>query len=356
MSKPTLNFLPLVSFDFNTLKKIRFSQMEALGARVTRVRPCSISSPEHFVNLARAAAARAAAEAEEGGQEGSGVGVSGGVGAGDAFGGGFGGGGLFADQFENPANALCHEKGTGEEIWRQTRGKVDAFVCGAGTGGTLAGVAAALKKKKKRRSLFSSSSSSSSSVAIVLVDPQGSSLFNAVTRGVAYSRTEAEGKRKTHQVDTVTEGVGLNRVTANFARALPLLDGAVSCSDEEAAEMARHLLAHDGLFVGSSAAVNCVGAVKVARAMVREREKREKREKESTKGGSSLMSRLFFFSSSFVSSSPLTTSTPPVVVTLLCDGGGRHLSKFHNGRALREAGVTSAVGAVRARNDVRFVL
>lgn len=318
--------------------------MEALGARVTRVRPCSISSPEHFVNLARAAAAKAAAEAEEpeGEQEGKVVGFEN---SRAKPAGGSNGGGLFADQFENPVNALCHEQGTGEEIWRQTRGRIDAFVCGAGTGGTLAGVAAALKKKK--RSIFSSSPSS---VAIVLVDPQGSSLFNAVTRGVAYSTTEAEGRRRTHQVDTVTEGVGLNRVTANFARALPLLDGAVSCSDSEAAEMARHLLAHDGLFVGSSAAVNCVGAVKVARAMmIRQREMQS--ERRSSKGN--VLSRLLGFSSSFFS--PPSTA-PPVVVTLLCDGGGRHLSKFHNGRALREAGVAAAVGAVRARNDVRFVL
>ena len=246
--------------------------MEALGARVTRVRPCSISSPEHFVNLARAAAARAAAEAEE---EPEGLREEGSVVCGVGVG---VGGGLFADQFENPANALCHEQGTGDEIWRQTRGTIDAFVCGAGTGGTLAGVAAALKKKKKKRGFFPSRSSSSS-VAIILVDPQGSSLFNAVTRGVAYTRTEAEGTRRAHQTDTVTEGVGLNRITGNFSKALPLLDGAVTCSDEEAVEMAGHLLAHDGLFVGSSAAVNCVGAVKVARAMMREREEREERER-----------------------------------------------------------------------------
>lgn len=332
--------------------------MEALGARVTRVRPCSISSPGHFVNLARAAAAK---EEQQGEMEQEGEDEEE-----DAEGAGGnertksdrgtksnskGGGGLFADQFENPANALCHETGTGEEIWRQTRGRVDAFVCGAGTGGTLAGVAAALKKKKEKRGcLFPFASSLSSPVAIVLVDPQGSSLFNAVTRGVAYSQTEAEGKRRAHQVDTVTEGVGLNRVTSNFAKALPLLDGAVPCSDGEAVEMARHLLAHDGLFVGSSAAVNCVGAVKVARAL-REAAARAEREREGRGGDRGLLSRLL---SSPFSPSPRTKS--PVVVTLLCDGGGRHLSKFHSHDALREAGVAVAVGAVRARSDVRFVL
>lgn len=327
------------------------SQMEALGARVTRVRPCSISSPEHFVNLARAAAAK---EGGGGGNkesdddnESSGDGENENDNKTTSSSSSSNSGGLFADQFENPANALCHELGTGEEIWRQTRGRVNAFVCGAGTGGTLAGVAAALKKKKKKEkrgnSFFSFFFPSPAPVAVVLVDPQGSSLFNAVTRGVAYSRTEAEGKRKAHQVDTVTEGVGLNRITNNFSKALPLLDGAVACSDEEAVEMARHLLAHEGLFVGSSAAVNCVGAVKVARAMAKERG-REEEEKES-RNNNSFLSR--FFSSS---------SPPPVVVTLLCDGGGRHLSKFHSAEALRAAGVAAAVGAVRARGDVRFVL
>jgi cysteine synthase len=107
--------------------------------------------------------------------------------------------------------------------------------------------------------------------------------------------------------------------------------------------MARHLLAHDGLFVGSSAAVNCVGAVKVARAMAKERGREEEKE---SRNNNSFLSR--FFSSS--------SSPPPVVVTLLCDGGGRHLSKFHSAEALRAAGVAAAVGAVRARGDVRFVL
>ena len=168
----------------------------------------------------------------------------------------------------------------------------------------------------------------------------------------------------------MTEGVGLNRVTANFARALPLLDGAVACSDEEAAEMARHLLAHDGLFVGSSAAVNCVGAVKVARAMAKEREAQRERERERRRTRGGVLSRLFFSPFFSPPHPPATTSATaataaaaaaaaaaaPVVVTLLCDGGGRHLSKFHNGRALQDAGVAAAVGAVRARNDVRFVL
>ena len=95
--------------------------MAAVGAAVTRVRPAPFSHPEHFVRAARTAAAAAPPGAA-----------------------------LFADQFENPANAAAHERGTGPELWRQAHGRLDAFVCGAGTGGTLAGVGAALKKRDPR--------------------------------------------------------------------------------------------------------------------------------------------------------------------------------------------------------------
>lgn len=203
----------------------------ALGGSVQRVRPVSISHPEHFVNVARRAAAAACASA----------------GAGAAF---------FADQFENEANFRAHYEGTGAEIWAQTRrlGRpVHAFVAAAGTGGTLAGVGARLRSYDPR-------------VRLYLVDPPGSSLFNRVTRGVLYARQEAEGRRTRHQVDTVTEGIGINRLTANFLRA-PRLDGAFRGSDAEAVAMARHLRAKDGLFVGSSAAMNAVGAMRVAQLL-----------------------------------------------------------------------------------------
>ena len=200
----------------------------ALGASVQRVRPVSITHPDHFVNVARRAAASAVA--------------SGGPGA--AF---------FADQFENEANFRAHDEGTGAEVWAQTRGALHAFVAAAGTGGTLAGVGAALRARNP-------------GVRLYLVDPPGSSLFNRVTRGVMYAATEAEGKRTRHQVDTITEGIGINRLTANFLRA-PRLDGAFRGSDQEAVAMARHLRAADGLFVGSSAAMNAVGALRVAQEL-----------------------------------------------------------------------------------------
>jgi len=263
--------------------------MEALGAAVHRVRPASIASPLHFVNQARraaeAAAGRDAASPAPSPSPSSPASTA-----------------VHADQFENLANAAAHAA-TGAEIWRQTRGRVAAFVSGAGTGGTLAGVAAELKRR-------------SPGVAVLLVDPPGSSLHAAVARGVAYHPVEAEGTRVAHPADTITEGVGLNRLTANFRLALPFIDGAVRCSDAEAVAMARHVRAHDGLWAGSSAAVNLVGAVKAAAAL------------------------------------------PPgaVVVTLLCDGGARHASKFWSGEwVAREAGVAAAVGPVRGREDLGFL-
>lgn len=227
----------------------------ALGAEVRRLRPVSITHPDHFVNVARRAAA---ADPNA----------------------------VFADQFENPANFRAHLR-TGEEIWAQCGGRVDAFVSGAGTGGTIAGVSAALKRRR-------------AGVQVFLVDPPGSGLYNKVTRGVMYAAEEAEGRRLRHPFDTVTEGIGINRVTANFKRAA--LDGAFKGSDQEAVEMARYLLRREGLFVGSSAAMNCVGAVKAARRL----------------------------------------GPGHTVVTVLCDGGHRHLSKFHSAAYLEAQGLTPA--------------
>ena len=238
----------------------------------------------HFVNLARAAA-------EEGGGGGTGDPPSPSTTT-----------TVYADQFDNPANAAAHAA-TGDEIWRQTRGRVAAFVSGAGTGGTLAGVASTLKRH-------------SPSIAIVLVDPPGSALHTAVARGVAYDPVQAEGTRIAAAVDTIVEGVGLHRVTPNLAAALPHIDGAVRATDAEAVAMSRHVRTHDGLWVGSSAAVNLVGAVRVARSL------------------------------------------PPgaVVVTLLCDAGARHVSKFWCGEwCAREAGVAAAVGPVAGREDLRWL-
>ncbi|KAI1334061.1 cysteine synthase-like protein [Xylariaceae sp. FL0016] len=224
-----------------------------LGATVERVPVAPITSPDHFVNLAR----RRAQEHTESNIDAS--------------------RGFFADQFENSANFQAHLKTTGPEIFFQTGGKLNAFVAGAGTGGTISGVAKYLKEDAKM-----------DKVRIVLADPQGSGLYNKVRHGVMYSPTEKEGTRRRQQVDSIVEGVGINRITENFEAGRDIIDDAVKVSDEQACKMARWLVENDGIFCGSSSAVNCVAAVMTALSM--------------PKGSQ--------------------------IVTILCDSGTRHLSKF----------------------------
>jgi cysteine synthase A len=150
-------------------------------------------------------------------------------------------GAFWANQFENLDNARAHEEGTGPEIWRQSGGRLDGFVCSAGTGGTIGGVSRYLKSQSER-------------VQCHVIDADGSSLFAHVTRGTL----DAEGS-------SFLEGIGIRRITANFARGR--LDGAFRGSDAEAVAMVYWLLKNDGLFLGGSAALNCVGAVKLARKL-----------------------------------------------------------------------------------------
>lgn len=158
---------------------------------------------------------------------------------------------LFADQFETVSNYNAHYLHTGTEIWQQTGGVIDAFISGAGTGGTIAGVAARLKENNP-------------GVNVVAADPQGSGVFNRIKFGVMYSSTEAEGTRRRHQVDSVVEGIGMNRLTHNIELALPFIDTAERVTDDEALRMSRWLASHDGLFLGSSSAVHCVAAIRTA--------------------------------------------------------------------------------------------
>ncbi|KDE07669.1 hypothetical protein MVLG_02129 [Microbotryum lychnidis-dioicae p1A1 Lamole] len=210
--------------------------------------------------------------------------------------------GLFADQFENLSNLQAHSQGTATEIWKQTKGEVDAFVSGAGTGGTIAGVGRTLKGHKK-------------GVKIVLADPQGSGLFHRVHDGVMYSTTEAEGTRRRYQVDTVVEGIGLNRLTKNFEKALPFIDDAFRVTDEEAITMSRHLAKQDGLFLGSSSAVNLVACVRLAQKW--------KKEGEHTKGKRR---------------GRIEEGDKKMIVAILCDSGTRHYSRFWNDKVLQGLG------------------
>lgn len=224
-----------------------------LGATVERVPVAPITSPEHFVNLARTRAKEHTASSADSSK------------------------GFFANQFESVANYQAHLRTTGPEILYQAGGRVDAFVAGAGTGGTIVGVA---KYLKEERGL--------ADTRIVLADPQGSGLYNKVRHGVMYSSTEREGTRRRQQVDTIVEGIGINRITANFEAGRELIDDAVRVTDEQACRMARWLVEKDGIFAGSSSAVNCVAAVVTA----------------------------------------LGLPEGSQVVTVLCDSGNRHLSKF----------------------------
>ncbi|KAL9602150.1 MAG: hypothetical protein Q9219_002014 [cf. Caloplaca sp. 3 TL-2023] len=194
--------------------------LRMLGAVVDRVPPAPIVDPMHFVNRARNLAADHTADPKRLGR------------------------GYFADQFENKANWQAHFEGTGPEIFRQCGGKVDAFVAGAGTGGTIAGVARFLKPRIPN-------------LRIVLADPQGSGLFNRIKFGVMFDTLEKEGTRRRSQVDSIVEGIGINRVTVNFEAGRELIDDAIKVSDEEASGMARWLVEKDGIFVGSSSCVNC---------------------------------------------------------------------------------------------------
>ncbi|KAI0663372.1 PALP-domain-containing protein [Cubamyces menziesii] len=203
--------------------------------------------------------------------------------------------GFFADQFENRSNYYAHYDGTGPEIWRQTSGWIDAFVSGAGTGGTLAGTGQYLKSRKK--DLF-----------VALADPEGSGLYNKVKYGVMFDRKEAEGTKRRHQVDTVVEGIGINRLTHNFELALPIIDDAFRVTDAEAVAMSRYLVQHDGLFLGSSSACNLVTCIKLVKKMGWHNGER--------------------------------------IVTILCDSGTRHYSKFWNDDYLIKANIPIDMGII----------
>jgi cysteine synthase A len=237
----------------------KVSLLQNLGATVERVPPAPITSTQHYVNLARTRALEHAAKYKDGSN------------------------GFFADQFESSANWAAHYKGTGPEILAQVGDGLAAFVAGSGTGGTISGVAAYLKEEMGR-----------DHVRIVLADPQGSGLYNKVKYGVMYNDREKEGTRRRTQVDSIVEGIGITRLTENFERGRELIDDAVKVSDDQAMKMARWLVEHDGIFVGSSSAVNCVAAVVTALRLNAE-----------GNNGS--------------------------VVTVLCDSGARHLSKFWKG-------------------------
>lgn len=150
-------------------------------------------------------------------------------------------GAVWANQFDNLANREGHRTTTGPEIWAQTSGKVDAFTCACGTGGTLAGVGMALKAKNQN-------------VKIVLADPEGSGLYGWVKNG----DLSVSGS-------SVTEGIGQSRVPGNLEGAP--IDDAVRIPDSEALHQIYDLMIHEGLSIGGSAGVNVAAAIRVAQQM-----------------------------------------------------------------------------------------
>ncbi|RFU28182.1 hypothetical protein B7463_g8150, partial [Scytalidium lignicola] len=238
----------------NDQSKEKSDLLNHLGAIVERVTPAPITSTDHFVNLARRRAQEHTASSTDSSK------------------------GFFADQFESLANFRAHLHGTGPEIYQQTGGQIDAFVTGAGTGGTISGITVYLKEEKGM----------GDSLKVVLADPEGSGLYNKVKYGVMFSDKEKEGTRRRQQVDTIVEGIGINRLTQNFEAGRELVDDAVKVSDVQAMKMARWLVEKDGIFIGSSSAVNCVAAVVTALKLPKD-------------------SR---------------------IVTIICDSGTRHQSKF----------------------------
>jgi cysteine synthase A len=180
---------------------------------------------------------------------------------------------IWANQFDNLANRAFHEATTGPEIWAQTGGRVDAFTCSCGTGGTLSGVAAALKAKRP-------------DVRIVLADPMGSALYSWVKTG----ELKFEG-------NSITEGIGqAARAPGNLESGRALIDDAVQVDDVEMLEQVYDLQIHEGISVGGSSGINLAAAIRVARAL----------------------------------------GPGHTVVTVLADSGARYQSKLFNPDFLRE--------------------
>jgi len=149
---------------------------------------------------------------------------------------------IFADQWNNLDNRKAHYVSTGPEIWRQTDGKVDAFICAIGTGGTIAGVSTYLREQKK-------------DIVIGVADPRGAAMYNFFSRGEV----------KASEGGSITEGIGLGRITPIIADIK--VDKAYLIPDEEAVPIIFDLLEHEGLCVGGSSGINVAGAIRLAKEM-----------------------------------------------------------------------------------------
>ncbi|MBO1081415.1 cysteine synthase A [Roseomonas haemaphysalidis] len=227
-------------------EKLDFLRM--IGADLRLVAPKPFSDPGNYVHVSRRLA-------EELGGESAGV--------------------LYANQFDNPANGAAHERTTGPEIWNQTGGKLDAFTCACGTGGTLAGVARALKARNP-------------GIRITLADPEGSGLDAWVKTGTVRASPGS----------SVTEGIGQAARAPGNLQGAPI-DDSLTVPDAEALAQVFSLLIDEGISVGGSAGLNVAAAIRVAKSL----------------------------------------GPGHTVVTVLCDGGARYQSKLFNPDFLRDKGL-----------------
>ncbi|MDA0377227.1 MAG: cysteine synthase A [Proteobacteria bacterium] len=147
----------------------------------------------------------------------------------------------WANQFDNVINKRAHRETTAEEIWSQTEGKIDGFICSVGTGGTLAGVAEGLKNKNK-------------GIKIGLSDPHGSALYSYIKNNTL-----------TMEGSSITEGIGTSRITKNFENTP--IDYAYRIDDTNALNIVFKLLKNEGLFLGTSSGINVAGAIEMAKEM-----------------------------------------------------------------------------------------
>ncbi|NII06632.1 cysteine synthase A [Luteibacter anthropi] len=199
----------------DTQSREKIDALRVTGAEVRLVPAVPFKDPKHYVHIARALAGELNATSP--------------------------GSAWFANQFDNTANRDWHEAHTGPEIWEQTSGNVDGFVCAAGTGGTLAGVGRALKARNP-------------ALRVALADPAGSALARFINTG----ELVAEGS-------SISEGIGSSRITANFADAP--VDRAWSIEDTESVPLLHALLRDEGYCVGGSSGVNVAGAIRLAREL-----------------------------------------------------------------------------------------
>jgi cysteine synthase A len=198
-----------------TQTKEKKDTLRALGADLVEVPAVPYKNPNNYVKVSGRIAEKLAREEPQGA--------------------------IWANQFDNIANREAHVETTGPEIWDQTDGKIDGFICAVGTGGTLAGIAEALRER-------------SPGVAIGLADPPGAALFSYFTTG----ELKSEGS-------SITEGIGQGRITANLEGFEP--DFAFQVPDEESVPVCFDLLEHEGLCMGPSSGVNVAGAIRLAREL-----------------------------------------------------------------------------------------